>query len=59
MADEGDEQEGGEDVRMQLVQQYCLKTIKQVSSFNTKQLHNLLSVSWSNISYKCMVYICY
>ena len=31
MADEGDEQDGGEDARMQLVQQYCLKTIKQVS----------------------------
>jgi hypothetical protein len=30
MADEGEEQEGAEDARMQLVQQYCLKTIKQV-----------------------------
>lgn len=34
MADEGEEQEGGEDVRMQLVQQYCLKTIKQVGNLD-------------------------
>lgn len=34
MADEGEEQEGGEDVRMQLVQQYCLKTIKQVGKLS-------------------------
>lgn len=32
MADEGEEQEGSEDIRMQLVQQYCLKTIKQVGN---------------------------
>ena len=40
MADEGEEQEGGEDSRMRLVQQYCLKTIKQVGSLKiSKQLH--------------------
>lgn len=40
MADEGEEQEGGEDIRMQWVQQYCLKTIKQVGNLlKFKQLH--------------------
>ena len=32
MADEGEEQEGAQDIRIQLVQQYCLKTTKQVGN---------------------------
>ena len=51
MADEADEQEGSEDSRVQLVQQYCLKTIKQVGSL-------VITISCTSIEIECTFLVC-